>query len=286
MTAMSGSTDEDLLGPESLKGLSVGVSVSESADLARMGLLEGHFRLALAEIARTVLVSGGCLYYGGHLRPDGYTVFLLEELQKYGRRDKPLKVCLNWAEHKNMSKEQIADQRELMGLFGELVFLDRVGNPLAQQDLENDGDHRISDEERAQSLTGLRRYLAKTTDARVLLGGKRTGFQGAMPGLVEEMICSIETGQPAFLAGGFGGVTLDILRVISPELVEWWPFEEDQPDERTQAGLDAIRDAASASDWQLVSNGLSEADNAILAATYRPSEIAALIGIGLGRNRT
>lgn len=164
---MSGSTDENLLGPESLKGLSVGVSVSESADLAKMGLLEDHFRLALAEIARTVLVSGGDLYYGGHLRPDGYTAFLLEELQKYGRRDKPLKVCLNWDEHKNMSNEQIAVQRELMGLFGELMFLDRDGNPLAPQDLERDGDPGNSDEERAQSLTGLRRYLARATDARV-----------------------------------------------------------------------------------------------------------------------
>lgn len=107
-----------------------------------------------------------------------------------------------------------------------------------------------------------------------------------MPGLVEEMVCSIEAGQPVFLAGGFGGVTLDILRVISPELVEWWPFEENQPDERTLASLSQIRAAARLSDWQLASNGLSEANNAILAATYRPSEIAALIGIGLGSMST
>jgi hypothetical protein len=60
----------------------IAIPVSESADLNRLGLLEIHFRLALAEIARCVLVSGGTLVYGGHLRRDGYTNFLVQELQK------------------------------------------------------------------------------------------------------------------------------------------------------------------------------------------------------------
>jgi hypothetical protein len=59
----------NLLPSEGLRGARIGISVSDSPDLDRLGLLEIHFRLALAEIG--VLVSGGTLAYGGHLRRDG-----------------------------------------------------------------------------------------------------------------------------------------------------------------------------------------------------------------------
>lgn len=49
-----------MLGPEALRELRVGVSVSESPDLGRLGLVETHFRLALGEIARVILLGGGC----------------------------------------------------------------------------------------------------------------------------------------------------------------------------------------------------------------------------------
>jgi hypothetical protein len=77
-----------LLPHDALRGIQVGISVSKSPDLARLGLLEAHFRLALGEIARVVLVSGGGLIYGGHLNPEGYTAFLvsrvINSLRKYG----------------------------------------------------------------------------------------------------------------------------------------------------------------------------------------------------------
>lgn len=49
-----------LLGPDALREVRVGVSVSESPDLGRLGLVETHFRLALGEIARVILLGGGC----------------------------------------------------------------------------------------------------------------------------------------------------------------------------------------------------------------------------------
>jgi hypothetical protein len=85
--------------------------VSESPDLGRLGLLEIHFRLALGEIARCVLVSGGTLAYGGHLRQEGYTIFLIQELQKYGRRDSPLLVCLAWQEHRELKLSELAERQ-------------------------------------------------------------------------------------------------------------------------------------------------------------------------------
>jgi len=52
-----------LLPAGALRGTCIGISVAESPDLERLGLLEIHFRLAMAEIARSVLVSGGTLAY-------------------------------------------------------------------------------------------------------------------------------------------------------------------------------------------------------------------------------
>ena len=280
---MADNEDSELLEPDALTGKAVGISVSESPDLPQLGLLEDHFRLALAEIARTVLVSGGDIYYGGHLRPDGYTVFLLEELQKYGRRDKPLKICLNWAEHQSMTQGQVKDQREQIGLFGDLIFLDKQGKPMAEKDKDYEQGADISDEDRSMALTGLRHFLASSTNARVLIGGKNSGFQGAMPGLVEEMLYSIRSCQPVFLAGGFGGITSDILKVVCPEHVEWFPERKSALEERTTTGLALLQDAFIAEEWSNDLNGLTDEENALLAATYRPSELAALVGLGLGR---
>lgn len=54
-----------LLPPDALRGMRLGISVSESTDLGRLGLLEEHFRLALGEITRVVLVSGGGSHMAG-----------------------------------------------------------------------------------------------------------------------------------------------------------------------------------------------------------------------------
>ena len=128
---MNGETPRtELLPAHALKGKRLGISVSDSPDLDRLGLTETHFRMTLGELARTVVIAGGDLYYGGHLQPEGITAFLIDELHRYGRRDRPLKVCLAWTVHRRMSAEQIADQKEFLGLFGEIHFLAPDGTRL------------------------------------------------------------------------------------------------------------------------------------------------------------
>lgn len=60
----------ELLPADALKGKRLGFSVSDSPDLERLGLLDTHFRMTLGELARTVVIAGGTLYYGGHLQPE------------------------------------------------------------------------------------------------------------------------------------------------------------------------------------------------------------------------
>tara|TARA_R110002072_G_scaffold232223_1_gene389541 strand:- start:4829 stop:5689 length:861 start_codon:yes stop_codon:yes gene_type:complete len=274
----------ELLPADALNGKRLGISVSDSPDLDRLGLTETHFRMTLGELARTVVIAGGNLYYGGHLQPGGLTSFLIDELHRYSRRDRPLKVCLAWTVHRGMNAEQIAKQQEFLGLFGEIHFLARDGGRL-DGPVNEDAQTDFSQEERAQALTGLRSYLTDNTDARIVIGGKRTGFEGAMPGIIQEVMLSLERRQPVFLSGGFGGATLDVIGTLRPDHADWLPKQQDgaETDVRLLDGLKRISEIAVGMDWDGFENGLTNEENKLLAASYRPSEIAALVGRGLGK---
>lgn len=274
----------DLLPADALHGKQLGLSVSDSPDLDRLGLLNTHFRMTLGELARTVIIAGGSLYYGGHLQPGGITSFLIEELQRYGRRDRPLKVCLAWTVHRAMTQDQIAEQKDLLGLFGEIHFLSPDGDRL-DGSVDEPAIEDPPADERSRSLTGLRTYMTINTSARIVIGGKRTGFQGVMPGIFEEVLFALERRQPLYLAGGFGGAALDVIRKLRPDYAKWFPSTHDAPapDERLLKGLERIEETVAAAKWNGFENGLNEDENRLLAASYRPSEIAALVGKGMGR---
>lgn len=277
---------DSLLPPDSLVGVRLGISASESPDLLRLGLLESHFRLALGEISRCILVSGGHLAYGGHLQPEGYTAFLVRELERYSRRDRPMMVCLAWSEHRKLALSALQTERTNLGLYGKIVCLDPDGNPVDPAAGRDESPPPTVDEETLhRSLTGLRRHMAQNTQGRVLIGGRREGFQGDMPGVLEEALISFEQGQPVYLAGGFGGVTWDIARQLDIDDGAWFPklANASAADERLTRGLSRLTEMAKGTGRRSLENGLSMDENRRLAACHRPSEIAALVSLGLGR---
>jgi hypothetical protein len=279
---MNRPASDPLLKVDALSGVRIAISVSESPDLLRLGLVETHFRLALAEIARSVLVSGGKIAYGGHLDPDGYTAMLVKELHRYSRRDRPLRIYLAWQEHRALSKEEYEKQVNELGLSGELVCLDPTGKPIAWESGRGAVPEPVTDtSSRVQALSGLRVHMAQNSNGRVIIGGKRLGFEGAMPGVLEEAIASVSNKQPLYVAGGFGGVATDIAVRTGMLDSNWLPVLGDGLRAGLAQGLDKLSDLIKDQGWP--DNGLSSDENAQLAATYRPSEIAALVSLGLGR---
>jgi hypothetical protein len=275
-----------ILPPDALAGVRLGLSVSESPDLARLGLLEGHFRLALGEIARTVLVLGGGLAYGGHLDAAGYTAFLLSELKRYGRRDRPLAVLLAWPEHRRVSLGHLRWWERELGLFGSVTYLDVAGAPTDPALDRTEDPVPVTDPAMvSHALTAMRVASRQSTQGRILLGGRRSGFQGSMPGLVEEALIAIEAGQPLYLAGGFGGVTLELVRCTRPDAAAWAPAYAGAPaaDPLCANALARVESLVGERGWAVLGNGLDDEENSRLAATHRPSEIATLVSVGLGR---
>lgn len=276
-----------LLGPNALAGVRLGISVSESPDLQRLGLLEVHFRLALGELARTVLVSGGDINYGGHLDANGYTAFIIHELRRFSRRDRPFHSILAWQEHRRLTTEHLSSQVSDLGLYGDLTGLDPEGGVIdvfADRPAES-----VPETDQAvirKSLTSMRRYLTERSDGRIFIGGKRAEFHGELPGILEEALLALEATQPVYFAGGFGGVTADITRVLRIDGGVWIPDYADRPeqDQRWKKGLDLLVERWKKSGRTGLENGLTEAENRALAVSHRPSEIAALVSLGMGRS--
>lgn len=253
----------------------IGLSVSESTDLKRLGLVERHLRLALGEVSRAVIRAEFTPVYGGHLNPEGYTTFLESEMERYGSTARPLELVVPWSEHRILSLGELRQHRAQLGLRARITYLDAEGAPI---DFDaGRGEDPTPVDDIPGSLTALRRYLIEHTDARVLIGGKEDDYKGNMPGVLEEALLSIEAGQPLFLAGGFGGATATVAAVVADLEYRWPPANK-------QIDTGFIREAVERSAWSLSNNGLTAEENRQLAVTHRPGEVASLVAIGLKRS--
>ncbi len=269
--------------PEPAPGFTLGVSVSDSPDLARLGLTETHLRMALGEVAQATLIARGRLSYGGHLQDDGYTAFLVHECEKYGSRDRPLTGHVPWSVHRRLTVDDINRHRKGIGLYGTYVFLDPDGQPMDDPTADRDAAAvHVGDREAADSLTAARHHLTATCDARLVVGGQRTGYQGHMPGVVEETILAIRAGQPVFVAGGFGGAAGDIARVLGFDPDNWLAL----PDETARFDLRELADTLGEYAWSAEANGLTLEQNQQLTISYRASEVASLVVHGLTNLRS
>lgn len=264
----------------------MGISVSDSADLGRLGLEQRHAELAIGELARAILVAGGSMTYGGRIRPSGFTQQLMHEVRRYGESRHSLTICLALPEHRKLSQTELNDLDRQLGTWGRLVYLDHDGRPI---DARSEGgipdNDNLDDSIRIASYGGLRHYIATQTQAQVLVGGQLAGFRGAMPGVIEEAIAAIQASHPVYFAGGFGGAAAAAAKVLAIDPFDWFP--PDLPmtadDPQVEASLKALKRVAEDSRWDIFDNGLDEAQRGQLAASHRPGEIASLVVLGLAR---
>lgn len=278
---MSGD-DPGLIPRDALRGVAVGISVSSSADLARLGLDERHANLAVGEIARAVLIAGGTIVYGGRLRPSGYTQQLMNEVRRFGVTRHSLTLCLALPEHLKMSDDDLDQVDRQLGTWGKLVTLDAQGRPTPWRDRQP-MDKDLSDDEVVAAYSGLRQYMGEITDGRILVGGQLRGFKGVMPGVIEEAILAVGRNQPLYLAGGFGGATAAIARRLRAGPFDWLPpgLPEGEEDPAVQEALLALETVAADRGWSVTIDGLTDERRAVLCASHRPGEIASLSVVGL-----
>lgn len=261
----------------------IALSASESPDLGRLGLLDAHVRFALGEIARAVLGAGGRLAYGGHLQPDGYTVFLVQELERQYRHENLLQLCIAWPVHRAMSAAELRRVEDERPLAVWITYLDLDGEPIDPMARRGEDPEPATPDETARGLTAMRQFMTRQSHARVFVGGRRTGFTGRLPGLIEEALLALDAEIPLYLAAGFGGATLDIARALGLQ-GDWLPLTSDEDeDDQLAEGRRLLAEMAARPGWHMPANGLDGDENRRLASTHRPGEIAALVSLGVGR---
>ncbi|MCY4630999.1 MAG: hypothetical protein OXE75_08980 [bacterium] len=271
---------------EALRGIRVGISVSESADLSRLGLSAAHAEHTIGEVARAVLLAGGTLVYGGRIKPSGFTQYLMHEVRRYGvDHGEALTLCLAAPEHNKLSYNELDEIDRTLGTRGRIVCLDEEGYEIEGiLSVKPDDPHPCASLDVAQAYSALRRHMAAVTDARVLVGGNLSDFVGAMPGIIEEAIVSVQAQQPLYVAAGLGGAAALVAKRLHLDDLSWAP--DDFParpadDERIDHALGLLATVAASSGWRATSCGLDAHGIRQLAASHRTSEIASLVVGGL-----
>jgi len=208
---------------ERLTGARIRLSLSpgDGDELRRLGLAF-HVDDAMRVIARQLLAAGATLHYGGDLFPGSLTEALFEMIGAYNRDGLKLPPLVNhtaWPWYEEIDDGWLAprlrmldirkcvpppDAMEFSGATGRGQVLRLSGTPQGRYAL-------------GRSLTSMRQQAAQATRAMIVLGGKPHSFSGFYPGILEEVLLSIDAGHMVYVLGGFGGAAHLVAAALAGE---------------------------------------------------------------------
>lgn len=255
----------------------IGVSVSASPDMEVLGFLKVHLEDVLSGLAVLLLATGTDLAYGGDLRQlrnGGFTEFLFELAGRYQRPGQTLTRVVNylaWPVHIRMPVDDLDKTAAAVAPAARLVLVGADGSPMSMEERRAMPSREPNDEEWQLGLTAMRTVMRDNTSARVVVGGQVENYKGKMPGIAEEVLLSLQAGQPVFLVGGLGGCARDIAEAVG--LIEPWNGIRSWPGRRL---FDDYQEDS-------LGNGLTADENRRLAQTPYVNQAVNLVRQGLYR---
>jgi len=283
-----------------LLGKRIGISISEPEinELKNKGQNEMHLLKLSQYIANYTLAGGATLIYGGDLRKGGYTEQLLQEAQVLKDRLKTseihLKNYIAWPIYLADTlevKKWIAQYKELLEM--KEIPIDEDVLDFVQTEKKFLPPDTINNKYVwGKSLTKMRYGMIKECDVRVCAGGRKVGYKGKMPGVLEEILIASEQGCPLYLLGGFGGVVHDVCELLqnnrcSDSLTEQWQILHNKEyrellqkykEQGEEVYYLELQDKLRHID---LNNGLTKEENEILFNTVYVDEAVSLILKGL-----
>lgn len=225
-----------------LEGQLIGISVSDAPDRARLGFPQREVDRALLSTCTALVRERAEIAYAGHLDPTGYTFKIFRHLAGAyaGSRETPFrhfipepvaraasyaKILTALSEGRGVVRTEIArgDAFILARPGGGGI---RLGDGVVSSDKElHDWFAAVPKRSAAEGFSAARRLMSERVNARVIMGGKMgilsdpdDVYQGAMPGVIEEAITTLEASKPLVILGAFGGAARDV--AIAMELLD------------------------------------------------------------------
>lgn len=198
----------------------IGISIS---DVHGDGFSSNHIhpdhliRLA-QDLARHLLARSATLIYGGDLRPDGFTEFILDEAailkERIGGDLPKIENHLAWPLY--VSGPEIVSWRarysQVMKTVEHMIPSDVTAGIASDVFLPPNTPNNSYIWSRC--LTEMREQSMASSTIRICAGGRLFGYKGKMPGVLEEIVLAVNLGKPLFLLGAFGGVVGNVCYVL------------------------------------------------------------------------
>ena len=210
----------------------VAVSISNSGDLSRHGLAPAHQDTLSDEIHLYLLLAGLRIAYGGALNGDfskgsNFTLRLFQLVDNYfqlakdvGGKMHPILNFAPWPLRLIYGDREYNLFRDVAKLIeGPTPSAAEVPEPLDQLFPSGEGFRfkSVTPEQRlawTRGLTAMRKQMTDAVQARIVIGGKREGFSGLYPGIVEEAWMSLVNKQPLYIVSAFGGAGYALCRAL------------------------------------------------------------------------
>ena len=249
-----------------LADIEVAMSVSDVDDFDETtGMTAEHLRDAYHATARTLLASGATLSYAGDFRDKGHMQQLIELVNAY-----------------NMSSTTAS---ELVNAYLPVDLERPKRYPVRTRSMRDDPElsaHRtVSFDPKWPAWlyrSDLRRAMALTTDARLVVGGNALpagsdrrpghGYVGPLPGIVEEAFRTLEAGAPLFIVGGFGGAARLVVHALKGQTPKELRVETFEENERFMQRARDLRNAVEGRFEVPTPPGLPPSLNALAARLY------------------
>ncbi len=214
MTQSDGSPDAAV----PLRGMTIGISISDSEDLGRLNMGEAQLQQAYLEMTRHLLANGAVVAYGGDHRDRGFTEILLDLVRAYDQPDQPATDrtvnYLAWPLHLTLTDEyraELLNVARLEALPAPPALVEEFGFDPSAFLAPNTTQNRYV---WARSLVAMREKMNQEIDARLVLGGQTARFLGRYPGIAEEAYLALQAQKPIYLLGGFGGCARELIDLL------------------------------------------------------------------------
>jgi hypothetical protein len=297
-----------------LTGCTVGLSISESEDSTNRGFPDWQVNRVTLQVVAALFGQGIGVVFGHDWRDDG----VMEAVHGFAQQMQPpvplspaevertgqplLRNLLPWPDKPKLSREDL--ERLASTLRIETVGLPDHLQAVQMEALRAGPESPVYRFLRARGLTFLRRRLNQICDTRVCLGGRRSGFVGRYPGIIEEALLALKSGKPLFLGGLLSGATKQVIDAIEGkrmpldfcagsrilDLYEQPPIRELDPSLAGDSDLDSAavwREFQEAGPQQIASaNMLTMAENEELLHTPVLDRVIHLVLVGLSRLRS